>query len=408
MHFDQFDSPTFRRPAGRCAVLAAAFALFALPAAAQAPAAAARDAKDAGTLRAVVVLDSSDLSSDFLTMAVANTGLGRLAGTRAVVLPQRDLTDAMRSTRTGENDIIIAPPHVAASALIHGYELVASTGTISKYVLVGRGDLKNLADLKGRRAYFPQQDSLRSYVARGLLAQEGMTTRALKQVTYGQTSGAGLLTVAGGGAEATVALESEWLEWSKSQKTPGQVLAVSQAMPGGLSVVVKKSLPANVKAAVVQWVTSPDFVIPGVARMRPASDAAPYEYVASLGIFTPAELSGVQRVTARQAAELADKGAKLVDVRTEKEYAARHARGALNLPYVEKSLKEIDYDAKKDQFPGLNSLNKGDALVFFCNGAECWKSFKASKAARDAGYSRVYWLRGGMPEWIAQGLPTQP
>jgi rhodanese-related sulfurtransferase len=341
-------------------------------------------------------------------MAVANTGLSKLAGARAVILPQRDLTDAMRATRTGENDIIIAPPHVAASALIHGYELVASTGTVSKYVLVGRGDMKSLADLKGRRAYFPQQDSLRSYVARGLLAQEGLTTRSLKAVTYGQTSGAGLLTVAGGGAEATVALESEWLEWSKSQKTPGQVLAVSQSMPGGLSVVVKKSLPANVKTAVVQWVTSPDFVIPGVPRMRPTSDATPYEYVASLGIFTPAELTGVQRVGAREAYELSEKGAKLIDVRTEKEYATRHARGAVNLPYVEKSLKEIDYDVKKDQFPGLASLNKSDALVFFCNGAECWKSFKASKSARDAGYTRVYWLRGGMPEWVAQGLPTAP
>jgi rhodanese-related sulfurtransferase len=379
----------------------------ALPALAQAQAQAAA-AKDAGTLRAVVVLDSSDLSSDFLTLAVANTGLGKLAGMRAIVLPQRDLTDAMRSTRTGENDIIIAPPHVTASALIHGYELVASTGLTNKYVLVGRSDFKGVADLKGQRAYFPQQDSLRSYVARGLLAQEGMTTRALKHVTYGQTSGAGLLTLAGGGAEATVALESEWIEWAKGQKTPGQVLATSQAMPGGLGVVVKKSLPANVKAAVVQWVTSPDFVIPGVARLRPTSDAAPYEYVASLGIFTPAELTGVQRVTARVASELAEKGAKLVDVRTEKEFATRHARGAVNLPYVEKSLKEIDYDVKKDQFSGLASLNKADAVVFFCNGAECWKSFKASKAARDAGYTRVYWLRGGMPEWIAQGLPTAP
>ena len=73
-------------------------------------------------------------------------------------------------------------------------------------------------------------------------------------------------------------------------------------------------------------------MIPGVARLRPTSDAAPYEYVASLGIFTPAELTGVQRVTARAAYELAEKGAKLVDVRTEKEYATKHARGAVNLP----------------------------------------------------------------------------
>ncbi len=372
------------------------------------PATVAAQAPASGTLRAVVVIDSSDTASDFLTLAVANTGLGKLAGMRAVVLPQRDLTDAMRSTRTGENDVIIAPPHVVASALIHGYELVASTGQISRYVLVGRGDAKAVTDLKGRRAYFPQQDSLRSYVARGLLAQEGMTPRTLKQVTYGLTSGAGLLSMAGGAADATIALESEWIEWSKSQKTPGQVLAVSRAMPGGLSVVVKKSLPAPVKAAVVQWVTSPDFVIPDVPRFRPNTDAAPYEYVASLGIFTPSELTGVKRVSAREAQDLAEKGAKLVDVRTEKEYIARHARGSVNLPYVEKSLKEIDYDAKKDQFPGLASLGKADAVVFFCNGPECWKSFKASKAARDAGYTKVYWLRGGMPEWVAQNLPAVP
>jgi rhodanese-related sulfurtransferase len=130
--------------------------------------------------------------------------------------------------------------------------------------------------------------------------------------------------------------------------------------------------------------------------------------VASLGIFTPSELSGVKRVSAREAYELAEKGARLVDVRTEKEFAQRHARGAVNVPYIEKSLKEIDYDVKKDQFPGLNALAKGDAVVFFCNGAECWKSFKASKFARDAGYARVYWMRGGMPEWTAQNLPTAP
>jgi rhodanese-related sulfurtransferase/ABC-type phosphate/phosphonate transport system substrate-binding protein len=377
----------------------------ALPAAVQAQSASAVQSP----LRAVIVLDSSDTASDFMTLAVTNTGLGKLAGVRAIVLPQRDLTDAMRSTRTGENDIFIAPPHVTASALIHGYELVASTGVVAKYVLVGRNGLKNVADLKGRRAYFPQQDSLRSYVARGLLAQEGgITTRALKQVTYGLTSGAGLLTLAGGATDATVALESEWTQWSKDQGSPGQVLAASRPIPAGLSVSVKKSLPASVKTAVVQWVTSPDFVIPGVPKFRASGDAAPYEYVASLGIFTPAELTGVQRVTAREALELSEKGAKLVDVRTEKEYAAHHARGAINLPYAEKSLKEIDFDATKDHFTGLASLNKGDALVFYCNGAECWKSFKASKTARDAGYSRVYWLRGGMPEWVEQGLPSTP
>ena len=58
-----------------------------------------------------------------------------------IVLPQRDLTDAMRSSRTQENDVIIAPAHVVASALTHGYELVAASGSQSKYVLVGNAAL---------------------------------------------------------------------------------------------------------------------------------------------------------------------------------------------------------------------------------------------------------------------------
>jgi rhodanese-related sulfurtransferase/ABC-type phosphate/phosphonate transport system substrate-binding protein len=358
--------------------------------------------------RVMVVADHSDAGSELLTVAVAGTPLQKALGNRVVVLPVRDLADALRASRTQEYDVIVAPAHVAASALVHGYELIASSAGQTKYVLVGSSSLKSLADLKGRRAYFPGQDSLRSYVARGLLAQEGMTPRSLKQVTYGQTSGAGLITVAGGGAEATVALESEWKVWSESNPKLGVVLATSRDMPGGVAVVVKKDTPEAVRKAVMQWVSSPDNLIPNAGRVVPTTNAAPFEYVASLGLFTPGELKGVQRVSAKQAYDLAQKGAKLVDVRTEREYSAKHARGAVLIPYGEKSLKAIDFDSKLDSFGGLSKLDKAQPVIFFCNGAECWKSYKASSVARDAGFPNVYWLRGGMPEWNAQQLPTNP
>lgn len=358
--------------------------------------------------RVMVVADHSDAGSELLTVAVAGTPLQRALGGRVVVLPVRDLADALRASRTQEYDVIVAPAHVAASALVHGYELIASTAGQTKYVLVGSSSLKSLADLKGRRAYFPGQDSLRSYVARGLLAQEGLTPRSLKQVTYGQTSGAGLISVAGGGTEATVALESEWQEWSKQNPKLGVVLATSRDMPGGVAVVVKKDTPDAVRKAVMQWVSSPDNLIPNAGRVVPTTNAAPFEYVASLGLFTPGELRGVQRVSAKQAYELSQKGAKLVDVRTEREYNAKHARGAILIPYGEKSLKAIDFDSKLDSFGGLSKLDKTQPVIFFCNGAECWKSYKASSVARDAGFTNVYWLRGGMPEWNAQQLPTNP
>lgn len=383
--------------AGSATTAAFCFLALAGTAAAQAP-----------TVRVSVAMDPSDVASELLTLAVANSPLSRQLNTRVIVLPQRDLTDAMRSSRTQENDVIIAPAHVVASALTHGYELVATSASSTKYVLIGNAALGSVADLKGKRAYFPSQDSLRSYVARGLLSQAGLTPRSLKHVTYAETSGAGLMSVAGGMVDATVALEDEWAAWEKNNPKAGRVLASSAPLPSGVSVVVRKDASAALKAAVVQWVTSAEGLIPGLPRLRATTDAAPFEYVASLGIFTPSEAKGVQRVNARQAMDLAARGARLVDVRTEKEFKTRTARGAVNAPYGEKSLKAIDFDPKLDNFSALAKLNlpKNEPVVFFCNGAECWKSYKASLFARDAGFTQVYWLRGGMPEWSAQTLPT--
>jgi rhodanese-related sulfurtransferase len=46
-------------------------------------------------------------------------------------------------------------------------------------------------------------------------------------------------------------------------------------------------------------------------------------------------------------------------------------------------------------------------MIFYCNGAECWKSYKSSVVAVKAGYKNVYWLRDGIPEWKAKGLPVE-
>ena len=46
-------------------------------------------------------------------------------------------------------------------------------------------------------------------------------------------------------------------------------------------------------------------------------------------------------------------------------------------------------------------------MVFLCNGPECWKSYKASRAAARRGLSKVYWFRGGMPEWREKRLPVE-
>jgi rhodanese-related sulfurtransferase len=123
---------------------------------------------------------------------------------------------------------------------------------------------------------------------------------------------------------------------------------------------------------------------------------------------TPPTIDGVKVVSADEAKKMLDRGVPFFDARVATEYAEKTIKGAQSVPYREKSAKAVDFDRKLDQFD-VSKLpaDKGAPLVFFCNAGECWKSYKASVVSRDAGYKQIYWLRGGMPEWVAKGLPTQ-
>ncbi len=123
---------------------------------------------------------------------------------------------------------------------------------------------------------------------------------------------------------------------------------------------------------------------------------------------TPATLKGAEVVDAAKAKSLMDGGAKMIDTRVANEYAEAHIKGATNVPYKEKSAKAADFDASLDSFD-VSKLpaDKNAALITQCNGAECWKSYKGAAAAIKAGYKKVYWFRGGFPEWKAKGLPVE-
>lgn len=129
---------------------------------------------------------------------------------------------------------------------------------------------------------------------------------------------------------------------------------------------------------------------------------------AAVAAENPATLAGGSVVNAEQAKAAVDKGAPVFDVRTANEFAEGHIKGAKLVAYKEKSAKEASFDASKDEFD-LSKLpaDKSAPLVLYCNGLDCWKSYKASVVAIKAGYKKVLWLRGGFPEWKSKGYPVE-
>ncbi len=51
---------------------------------------------------------------------------------------------------------------------------------------------------------------------------------------------------------------------------------------------------------------------------------------------------------------------------------------------------------------------KNVPIVVYCSDPMCWLSYNAALRAIAAGYTNVYWYRGGLQAWQMAGLPTNP
>jgi rhodanese-related sulfurtransferase len=88
--------------------------------------------------------------------------------------------------------------------------------------------------------------------------------------------------------------------------------------------------------------------------------------------------------------------ATLIDVRTQKEYAARHAPGAKNVPLP---------DLAGGGATGLPE-DKDAPIVTICKVGE--RSLYGMLLLKSLGYHHVTNVRGGLDAWVAAGLPTEP
>ena len=331
--------------------------------------------------------------------AVVEQAVQKAGGTGTTSKLSTDASQDLQTTRSRTYDIFVAPAHVVGSAIRYGYTPVLGLEQPVQAVLVAMegSPIKDLADAKGKRLGLPTQDSVVTYLLRGEVNARNTSIKRYFGGLYQSRYQEAMLLCLQIRRCDVVAVEKELYErWvaageklqvvMETRKSPSMSIAIKNEMKPDPRAI-QAALPAALAAAKLVALSSGDF-----------------EYISTLGYFTPRTLKGAQIVEAATVASLMAKGAKLIDTRNETEFKAGHVPGAQLVPYGEKSAKEPDYDAALDEFDVAKlGSDRNAEMIFACNGPECWKSFKASQAAIKAGFKRVYWFRGGFPEWRSAG-----
>lgn len=325
------------------------------------------------------------------------------------VTRSNDASADLSAARSRIPDIFVAPAHVIGAAVRNGYTPVLGFDRPVRAVLVVLKDspVTNLALAQGKRLGLPAQDSVVAYLVRGEVHATNTTLKRHFTGVYETRFQDALLPCLHIKRCDVVAVEKAVFDRWVAAGEPVKAIMETHAAPS-ISVALKNGSRVTVADLRDALVTSMDSVPGAEGAKAVALTAKDFEYVSTLGYFTPRALPGAAVIDASGVAQLVKAGGVyLVDTRNAEEFKAGHLPGAKLVPYVEKSAKDPAFDAREDQFD-LSQLpaDKASALIFSCNGPECWKSFKASAAAIKAGYTRVRWFRGGFPEWRDAGQPV--
>lgn len=323
-----------------------------------------------------------------------------------------DTTSDLAATRSRIPDVFVAPAHVIGSAVRYGYLPLVVLERPVQTVLVARQDspATDLASAAGLKLGLPPQDSIVTYLLRGEVNAANTTIKRHFGPVFESRYQEALLICLQVRRCDLIAVERALFDRWKAAGEPVKTVLESKPVPG-IGVALKPDTPAAAAAPALRGALLSGFATWSGAPLsgRGAVVEAPaFKYVSTLGYFTPRALPGANLVDAAAAAQLLKQGAVYIDTRTETEFKAGHVPGSRLVPYVEKSAKDADFDPAQDQFD-LSKLpaEQQTVLVIGCNGAECWKSFKASHAALKAGYTKVNWYRGGLPEWRGAGMAVE-
>jgi rhodanese-related sulfurtransferase len=272
--------------------------------------------------------------------------------------------------------------------------------------------IRTLEGARKKRIALPHQESLVSYLVRGEMNALGLSPAAyFSQITHMNQYGAVLYALEIGQADLAAVKDDVARDWIG--RNPGAVIIKSLTRVPQAGVVVSEKIDPALQDRIRSAFTriDPDLELrlkrARLGAFEPA-DTADFEFVSTRGFYSPEVLAGAAIPSAEEVKKLMAQGVPLFDVRPLAHFREAHIPGAVNLPYQMNSLKEVEYDDSVDSFDvGKLPRDKNAPMIFQCNGAECWYSYKAARYMVKRGYTKVYWFRTGLPAWKAAGYPVQ-
>jgi len=112
---------------------------------------------------------------------------------------------------------------------------------------------------------------------------------------------------------------------------------------------------------------------------------------------SPESVEGAITTSLEQAKQLHEDGAVFIDVRNPRLFAKGHIEGAHHL----------DLKAGFEESAVRALVAEDDAIVIYCSGVKCSRSYRASEKAVTWGYRKVHYFRGGIVEWRKAGYPVE-
>lgn len=311
---------------------------------------------------------------------------------------------AIKHAKDGTLDMIFGPSQVIANVSRYKFEPILKSETTTAAAFVAGPNYKGtLAANSGAKLGVPDYESLMGGIARSEINSQGLAKSDFAEIKFHRMPEAPLYGLKLGRYDLAVASADEARTWTAANG--GRIVQTSASVPLRALTVHSENVPVSAQQNLASKLQKGNSL---KLAMSPASKAD-FKSVASMLNTTPTTLPGAKIISANEAKELIEKkGVPVYDVRVKDEYHIGRVPGAISVPYQESSAKEVDFDPVDDKFD-LNKLpkDKNAALMMYCDGTICWKSYKSAVMAVKAGWKNVYWFRGGFPEWKESKLPIE-